>query len=197
MKTRQARFGRFPEVLWDEVRAALDATTDLLGDRRMELLRRLRMNRITAIAAGGLNADFSGAADGIPHEHFHAIAALDVAFAKMHEFRGPGGARRYLADSVASEARSALASDQPNRRGKTFDRDEIEHLLREFLTLKRWSNVPHGKFHLASDYVRNHWQPEKRKEFEKSPDATRGDFPVPGDSTIRAVLNVAFKKSSN
>ena len=95
-------YGRFPPVLSEEVVDALQAT-DSLGEERTRLLNLYRVNRARCIAAGGLDADFKGVSNGIGADVSPDIQRLDEAFQKLHAYRAPGGAGRYLSKGVASE----------------------------------------------------------------------------------------------
>lgn len=98
----KVRYGRFPPVLADELLDALRAS-EWLGEDRMRMLNLYRSNRARGIAAGGLHADFNGVSDGIQVDALPYIQRLDEAFQKLHAYRAPGGARRYISDSVAVE----------------------------------------------------------------------------------------------
>lgn len=109
-----ARKRRFPKVLADQLGQALSATRPL-GDECMVLLGRYRENQRKALAEGGLNPDFTGIGDGIPHQWVQAIMRLDEAFRALHKFRSSGGEEDYLSESVYRAAVQVGASEMGKR----------------------------------------------------------------------------------
>lgn len=121
---------RFPKILAEEVLASLRGLDALNPDLVIEYLRRFRSNRAKTIAQWGI-LNIGSVVSGlefIPIRYLQSIDRLDVAFEKLHRYRG-GGAADYLAVAVVSEAQRQRA--RRSRKALQMDAEILRFLQRK------------------------------------------------------------------
>lgn len=127
---------RFPKVLADQVKLALQAVEELGHEACFELLARHRRNTLKGQAAcaakfgigpvdraAPLHVDY----EPIPLEWIGPISQLDEAFRALHSYNG-GGAADYLADDVRRLVQKANAKRPRVREGLISQEDLLEEL---------------------------------------------------------------------
>jgi hypothetical protein len=121
--TIDPRTRRFPKVLADRLKLALDLTRPLGPDRCLELLaiyRRNMLRGVTNYMAERLRNNRDDY-EPFPMEWFDKIKELDAVFRELHKFREPGGEAEYIASAVYSMAQQF--NGQRGRRRETNDED--------------------------------------------------------------------------